>query len=72
MTVKKKYPLSELWLFAEQNEQKREKFLLVLPVEVAPLSTEVLYARYGVLHELRAKRELWPPFATTIRQLHKE
>lgn len=31
-------------------------FLLVLPVEVAPLPTEVLDAGYGVLHELRDKK----------------
>lgn len=30
-------------------------FLLVLPVEVAPLSTEVLYASDGVLHQLEAE-----------------
>lgn len=31
--------------------------LLVLPVEVAPLSTEVLDAGYGVFHQLRAERD---------------
>lgn len=37
---------------------RERKFLLVLPVEMAPLSTEVLYAGYGVLHELKAKWDL--------------
>lgn len=46
--------------------------LLVLPVEVAPLSTEVLYASDGVLHELRAKGDQFRnvPITNTVGRIY--
>lgn len=59
-------------IVVEQNEQTRgeRKLLLVFPVKVAPLPTEVLYAGDGVLHELRAKWELLALGAKTYRAPH--
>lgn len=49
------YPRHMLCLIPTRNLKERLKdVLLVLPVKVAPLSTQVLDAGYGVLHQLRA------------------